>query len=57
MWNLLELDHVPGGVSETGNDNVGYDAESGWNHPKRGMGEMALAANLPVDYPLGDDMQ
>lgn len=41
----------------TSDDNVVYGAGRGWSHPECGMGEVEIAAALPVDYPLGDDME
>jgi hypothetical protein len=55
-WKLrdaLGLDYVPGGVSETGNDNIVYDQGSGWAHIKCGLGEVPISKSLPTDYPIG----
>lgn len=53
--DALGLDNVPGGVSETGDDNIVYDAESGWAHPECGLGEVEISETLPEAYPIGAD--
>lgn len=52
--DALGLDFVPGGVSLTGDDNIVFDATSGWAHPQCGLGEVEISAALPTDYPLGE---
>ncbi len=56
--DALGLDNVPGGVSATGDDNIVFDIEdgtsaSGWGQPTCGLGEVEIAADLPVSFPAG----
>lgn len=62
--DLLELDHVPAGVSATGDDNMINDvtvdpatghtvSASGFGHPECGFGETPIIADLPVSDPIG----
>lgn len=54
-WKLrdgLRLDYVPGGVSETGDDNIIYDAANGFSHAECGNGEVKIAARLPKSHPI-----
>lgn len=56
--DALGLDNVPGGVSATGDDNIVFDIEdgasaSGWGQPTCGLGEVEIAADLPVSFPVG----
>lgn len=53
--DAIGLDNVPGGVSLTGDDNIVYDATSGWAHAECGLGEVEISAALPTDYPLGGE--
>ena len=53
--DALVLDYVPGGVSETGDDNIVYDQSSGWAHAECGSGEVEITAALPIDYPIGGE--
>lgn len=63
--NALRLDHVPAGVSPTGDDNMIHDfvanpktdllsSPSGFGHPACGFGEEPAVADLPSSYPIGD---
>jgi uncharacterized protein GlcG (DUF336 family) len=65
-WKIrhaLNLDNVPGGVSETGDDNIVHDivinatghpeSPSGWGHPDCGAAEKAIAEALPMTHPIG----
>ena len=55
-WKLRDaigLDYVPGGVSLTGDDNIVFDATSGWAHAECGLGEVEISDALPTDYPIG----
>jgi uncharacterized protein GlcG (DUF336 family) len=66
-WKLrdaLKLDHVPAGVSATGDDNMILDtttdpvtghavSSGGFGHPACGFGEEAVIPNLPTDFPIG----
>lgn len=56
------LDNVKAGVAN-GTDNIIFDitgshnnfaSKSGFGHQTCGLGEEAISANLPVDYPYGD---
>lgn len=56
---LGEVDHVPAGVSPTGDDNMIQDiidgvSAGGFGHPDCGFGEDAVIPGLPVDFPIGD---
>ena len=53
--DAIGLDNVPGGVSLTGDDNIVYDATSGWAHAECGLGEVEISAALPTDYPIGGE--
>ena len=50
--DALGLDYVPGGVSETGDDNIVYNSESGWAHAECGLGEVPISEALPDSHPL-----
>jgi uncharacterized protein GlcG (DUF336 family) len=58
-WKLrhnLELDHIPGGVSPAGDDNIVYDindgeSESGWGHPECSPEATQIAEELPESHP------
>ncbi len=55
-WKLrhaLNLDHVPSGVSATGDDNIVHDPASGWAHPVCDDAAAAIAASLPATHPIG----
>lgn len=57
-WKLrdaLSLDYVPGGVSDTGDDNMILDLESGFGHPQCGLDEFDVVPDLPDTHPIGDD--
>jgi len=62
-WKLrdrLELDHVPGGVSITGNDNIIYDlgdegSHGGWGHPACSSEATKIGRALPDTHPIGSD--
>lgn len=59
--NLGGVDNIPAGVAD-GTDNIIFDvtgnhnnfeSKSGFGHQSCGLGEEAIAATLPVDYPYG----
>jgi uncharacterized protein GlcG (DUF336 family) len=55
----LGLDHVPGGVSPTGDDNIIYDlsrqgvSASGFGHPVCSEAAQAIGEALPETHPIG----
>lgn len=57
--HYLDLDHIPGGVSPTKDDNMVNDIDSsgksasGWGHPETTEEAKAIAANLPETHPIG----
>ncbi len=59
-WKLrhaLGLDHVPAGISPTGDDNMVNDiangvSPSGWGHPKTSDEAAQMVANLPKTAPV-----
>ena len=59
-WKLrhtLELDHAPGGVSTTGDDNIVNDVVDGaslggWGHPETTPEATAIAKALPQTHPV-----
>jgi uncharacterized protein GlcG (DUF336 family) len=57
--DALELDHVPAGVSPTGDDNMIFDIDGdgksagGFGHPDCGFGEKPIVENLPTTHPIG----
>jgi len=59
-WKLrdaLGLDHVPGGVSTTGDDNMVLDFENGasaggWGHPETTPGASTIVRTLPTSHPI-----
>jgi uncharacterized protein GlcG (DUF336 family) len=56
-WKLrdaLGLDHVPAGVSATGDDNIIYDTGNGFGHPECGNSEKPISENLPTSHPIGN---
>jgi uncharacterized protein GlcG (DUF336 family) len=63
--HALNLDHVPGGVSATGDDNAVYDisnnehgdsvSASGWGHPDCGGDQKAISDALPETHPVGPE--
>ena len=60
-WKLrdnLGLDHIPGGVSPSGDDNIVYDisderSESGWGHPECSPEATGIAQELSQSHPVG----
>jgi uncharacterized protein GlcG (DUF336 family) len=55
--HYLSLDHVPGGVSSTKDDNIIYDIQggrsvSGFGHPDCGGKERAIGEGLPKTHPI-----
>ena len=55
--DALGLDHVPGGVSATGDDNLniaGPVTPGAFEHPDCGDGVADIIADLPEDFPIGD---
>lgn len=66
--DALGLDHVPAGVSPSGDDNIIFDvtptspgksgfghfaSASGFGHPECGFGERPVAEALPASHPIG----
>jgi uncharacterized protein GlcG (DUF336 family) len=61
--DALGLDHVPAGVSPTGDDNIVHDftmdpnghvfSPSGWGHPECSPEAKAIAEALPATHPIG----
>ncbi|MEZ6003076.1 MAG: heme-binding protein [Planctomycetota bacterium] len=59
-WKLrdrLGLDHIPGGVSPTGDDNMVLDitagtSASGWGHAATTPEATAIVNNLPQSHPI-----
>lgn len=59
-WKLrhaLSLDHIPGGVSPTADDNMVIDIENnksagGWGHPATNAEATALVNGLPTTAPI-----
>jgi uncharacterized protein GlcG (DUF336 family) len=66
--DALGLDHVPAGVSPTGDDNIIFDltpsnpgksgfghfaSASGFGHPECGFGERPIAEALPTTHAIG----
>ena len=60
-WKLrdaLGLDHIPGGVSATGDDNIVFDitdgvSASGWGHPACAAEAVTIGDALPETHPVG----
>lgn len=53
----LKLDYVPGGVSQTKDDNIVYDiasgaSASGWGHPECSADATTIGKALPTNYPI-----
>ncbi len=58
--HALNLDHVPDGVSTTGDDNIVYDivdgtSKDGWGHPQCADGATRIGNALPQTHPIGTD--
>lgn len=64
--DALGLDHVPAGVSPTGDDNMILDttvdastghtvSAGGFGHPACGFGEESIIPKLPTNYPVGSN--
>ncbi len=64
--DALGLDHVPAGVSATGDDNIILDttvdpttghsvSAGGFGHPECGFGETPIANDLPTTHPIGNN--
>jgi uncharacterized protein GlcG (DUF336 family) len=59
-WKLrhaLDLDHIPGGVSPAGDDNMVIDitdgkSASGWGHPATTPEATEIVKNLPTTHPI-----
>lgn len=54
----LNLDSVPGGVSQTKDDNIVHDiakgaSAGGWGHPECAAKATAIAKELPKTHPIG----
>lgn len=49
----LGLDHVPGGVSTTGDDNIIYDLTAAFGHVECTPEATAIAVELPTTHPIG----
>lgn len=55
--DALGLDHVPGGVSGTGDDNLNIAdpvMPGAFEHPDCGGGVADIIGDLPDDFPIGD---
>lgn len=63
--DILGLDHIPVGVSGSGDDNIIFDSSvdpatghsvspSGFGHPTCGFGEEIIANAIPTLHPVGD---
>jgi uncharacterized protein GlcG (DUF336 family) len=50
--DALGLDHVPAGVSASGDDNIIYDLADTFGHPECSPEATAIAAELPTTHPL-----
>ena len=61
-WKLrdaLALDHVPSGVSASGDDNIVYDigdgvSAGGFGHPECSDAATSIASELPSSHPIGE---
>lgn len=55
--DTLALDNIPGGVSETGDDNIVYDivtsSRGGWGHPGCTVEAIEIGEDLPNTHPIG----
>jgi len=54
-WKLrdkLKYDYVPGGVSESGDDNIIYATGNGFSHVDCGNGEAQIADALATSHPV-----
>jgi uncharacterized protein GlcG (DUF336 family) len=57
--HYLDLDHIPGGVSSTKDDNMVNDMDesgrsaSGWGHPQTTEEAKTITASLPKTHPIG----
>ena len=62
--DALDLDHIPGGVSGSGDDNIVNDIQldpatghvaslSGWGHPDCSTSATNIAKELPNTHPIG----
>jgi len=58
-WKLrhaLNLDNVPAGVGESNTDNIVFSPDAtldGFEHPRCDAGAVAIAEDLPEDFPVG----
>jgi uncharacterized protein GlcG (DUF336 family) len=58
-WKLrhaLNLDNVPAGVGESNTDNIIFSPDAtidGFEHPRCDAGAVAIAEDLPEDFPVG----
>jgi uncharacterized protein GlcG (DUF336 family) len=58
LRNALNLDNVPGGVGEGNTDNIIFSPDAtldGFEHPKCDDGAVAIAEDLPEDFPVGSE--
>jgi Haem-degrading len=51
--DVLELDHVTGGVSPTGDDNIIYDLTNTFGHVECASEATTIAEDLPTSHPIG----
>ncbi len=60
--DALNLDHIPGGISPTGDDNIVFDiapdanghqsSAGGWGHPLCAEDALSIAEELPSTHPI-----
>ena len=51
--DTLGLDHVPAGVSPTGDDNIIYDLANTFGHVECAPEATSIAEELPTSHPIG----
>jgi hypothetical protein len=55
--DMLGLDDVFGGISETGDDYLVHNAKSGWNHAEFGAEEVEISTTPRLTIRRADDME
>lgn len=50
--DALDLDSIPGGVSNTGDDNIQYGIGDGWDHAECSAAATAIGQALPATHPI-----